>query len=1767
MNLDKKKLFALLLFLIMGLFMFTSANPGTESTQPVSVPSTSESTNNNNTLQPTQNTTNNNVVEKKDLTDNDLGDFSFADLTVTYDGKTHSITATNIPDYVTVTYDGNDKTDAGTYTVTVTITAKADSNYKGSLTKTATLTIDPATVKIDWTNTEFTYDGNNHKPDATYTDVDGKIVTLDVTGEQSAAGTYTAATTIADANYKADNLTSDFTINKKQLTREDLGDLTFNDKTVTYDGTEQSVVVNIIPKFDDVTYTNNTGTNAGTYNAKATVTAKEDSNYTGSVELNATLTINPKEVEIAWVGDSFVFNNAPQAPTASYIDVNNNTVNLTVTGARTDVGTAYVASTTITDGNYTATNTTHNFDITKKTLEDKDLGSDFAFANAEVTYDGQAHSIIATGAPEFVTITYTGNADVDAGTYTVTATITAKENSNYTGSLTKTATLTIDKRNVEVTIDNKSGKYLDSLQTLTYTITSGTEVTSGEAGIALSTTATATSNVGTYSITGTFTNTKNYNVTFTDGTYTIAKKDLTKDDLGEAAYNDATVTYNTHEQELTMSNVPTWATVTYENNKGTNVGTYNATATVTANENSNYTGSVTYDGTLTIVPATVTINWVGDTFVFNNAEQTPSASYVDLNGTTINLVVTGAQINVGTGYVASTTITDGNYTATNTTHNFDITKKTLEDNDLGNFTFANAEVTYDGTAHSIYATNIPTYVDVTYTGNANVDAGTYTVTATITAKENSNYTGSLTKTATLTINKRNLVVTIDSKSGKYLDSLQTLTYKITSGTEVTSGEAGITLSTTATATSEKGNYPITGTYTNTKNYNVAFTNGTYAIGKKDLTDEDLGDFTFDDATFTYDGNTHSLTAANVPAYVTVTYANNGKVDAGTYIVTATITANADSNYTGSLTRTATLKINPATVTIDWTNTTFTYDGSSHKPTATFTDVKNSVVELKVTGEKTDAGTYTATAVMASTNYVASNPTTSFTINKKTLEDKDLGNFTFNNDEVTYDGNEHSIYATNIPNFVDVTYTGNADKDAGTYTVTATITAKAGSNYTGSLTKTATLKIDPKTVTIDWTNTTFTYDGNAHKPTATYKDITGTVVNLDVTDEQTDAGTYTANTTVTDPNYTATNTSTQFTINKKNLTDKDLVGLTFNDLTVTYDGTSHTITANNVPDYVTISYTGEGTDAGTYTVTATVTAKADSNYTGSVTKSATLTINPKEVTINWVGDTYQYDGNAHKPSATYTDINNNVVVLETTGAQTDVGTGYVASTTVTESNYTAKNTTHTFDITKKQLDKKDLGGLTFNGATFTYDEESHSLVATNVPDFVTVTYTNNGKTNVSTYEVTATVTAKAESNYTGSVTYTANLVINPFVANVTWTDNANLVYDGTNKMPTATAKGAKGEDLTLTLDTNSIVNAGTYTIKATLNNANYTLNNDTHTVVIAKADPAYTIPTGLEIYEDQTVSAATLPEGFTYNNPDATAAADTTINTTVTYTPADTTNYNTITDIPVDVKVVKRFYTVRFLDYYGHVLTTESVRYHTGATAPTTGYAQDITLSNSTVLTGPTWDKDYSNITSDLDVNITYKSVASAYTTAYLLKDGRSVPNPVYAPNDSSNYDTGVTNVLIKDDANGSLAKVVAAAKVAAKHEAYLAVGDDVYNYITTEGLAKINTLTGSNYSIVWYVLKYNSGDGWHLDGYRKYNTTVPTTSYSLTLSGHNLTTKIVDSNVSSIVVDYWGTNKTTTITNLNTTTKLRDNIVYSVTLVGKNGTNIVYYNYNGTLEK
>ncbi|MCR5670327.1 MAG: hypothetical protein K6G10_04915, partial [Butyrivibrio sp.] len=85
--------------------------------------------------------------------------------------------------------------------------------------------------------------------------------------------------------------------------------------------------------------------------------------------------------------------------------------------------------------------------------------------------------------------------------------------------------LIIDKRPITVTAANTSGMYGTAPSTLTYTITGGSEVTSADAGISLTCSARATSDVGGYDITPVISS-ANYVLTPVVGTYMVTARPI-----------------------------------------------------------------------------------------------------------------------------------------------------------------------------------------------------------------------------------------------------------------------------------------------------------------------------------------------------------------------------------------------------------------------------------------------------------------------------------------------------------------------------------------------------------------------------------------------------------------------------------------------------------------------------------------------------------------------------------------------------------------------------------------------------------------------------------------------------------------------------------------------------------------------------------------------------------------------------------------------------------------------------------------------------------------------------------------------------------------------------------------------------------------------------------------------------------------------------------------------------------------------------------------
>lgn len=97
-----------------------------------------------------------------------------------------------------------------------------------------------------------------------------------------------------------------------------------------------------------------------------------------------------------------------------------------------------------------------------------------------------------------------------------------------------------------------------------------------------------------------------------------------------------------------------------------------------------------------------------------------------------------------------------------------------------------------------------------------------------------------------------------------------------------------------------------------------------------------------------------------------------------------------------------------------------------------------------------------------------------------------------------------------------------------------------------------------------------------------------------------------------------------------LQEYDLSGISFNDKSITYDGNFHSIEiVGDLPQGVSVSYTGGGTNAGEYTVTAkfagdTVTHKPIADITAKLT----ITKAPFTGEISFSGAQFDYDGEAH-----------------------------------------------------------------------------------------------------------------------------------------------------------------------------------------------------------------------------------------------------------------------------------------------------------------------------------------------------------------------------------------------------------------------------------------------------------------------------------------------------------------------------------------------------------
>lgn len=281
-------------------------------------------------------------------------------------------------------------------------------------------------------------------------------------------------------------------------------------------------------------------------------------------------------------------------------------------------------------------------------------------------------------------------------------------------------------------------------------------------------------------------------------------------DFNNVVFTDSIITYDGNPHSIIAQNVPLGAAVTYEitdtnnqtisGNTATEAGIYIITATISDITTSCNTVIRTASLTINKAQSVITTNST-QTYLYDGTVKNVVAT---LNHNEAALVYTPQQgyADIGTYSITVSVIETANYLAASENVNLVIDNATIT-----GITFSNGTFTYDGTAHSIFASGVPAGATVAYTGNGQTNAGTYTVDALV---QMPNY-NDLQLSATMTIDNATITgVTFNNG---------TFTYDGTAHSIFASGApAGATVT-----------YTITDSQNNTQPGNSAVNVGVYTV--------------------------------------------------------------------------------------------------------------------------------------------------------------------------------------------------------------------------------------------------------------------------------------------------------------------------------------------------------------------------------------------------------------------------------------------------------------------------------------------------------------------------------------------------------------------------------------------------------------------------------------------------------------------------------------------------------------------------------------------------------------------------------------------------------------------------------------------------------------------------------------------------------------------------------------------------------------------------
>ncbi len=829
-----------------------------------------------------------------------------------------------------------------------------------------------------------------------------------------------------------------------------------------------------------------------------------------------------------------------------------------------------------------------------------------------------------SGVTGAASVTTTATALTGVGSATLTVAIGNLVSANYAFTTFATGALTITKAPLVVTADAKTKLYGAANPALTATISGyvnseTSTVVSGTA--AVTTTATANSNVGSYAITpalGSLSAT-NYSFSFADGTLTVGKAPLSVTaDNQTKVYGAANPTltaaitgFQNSQTTAVLTGTPALSTTA---TTASGVNSYAITTALGTLASANYSFSLV-DGTLAVTKAPLTVTADNKNRAYGAADPAFTATLTGFVNSDTSAVVTGAAALSSTVTPTSAagpypitpaigTLTAANYaftTFTNGTLTVGQTSQTLTLGALASKTFGDAAFSVSATSTSGLT---PSYSIVS--GPATISGSTVTITGagTVVVRASQagdgNFTAATPVDQSFTVAKQATTITWATPSaityGTTLSAAQlNATSSLAAGT--------ITYSPASGTTPSAGTQTLTATFTptDTANYNTATGTVSLTVNKATPT---LTWATPSAITYGTALSATQLNATSSLAAGTITYspASGTTPSAGTQTLTATFTPTDTTNY-NTATGTVSLTVNKATPTLTWaTPSVITYGTALSATQLNATaSAAGTITYSPASGTTPSAGTQTLTATFTPTdtvNYNTATGTVSLTVNKatSTITWATPSTITYG---TALSATQLNATASVAGNFAYSPASGTTPS-AGTQTLTATFTPTDTTNY-NTATGTVSLTVNKATPTLTWAPpSAITYGTtlSATQLNATSSLAAGTTTYSPASGTTPSAGTQTLTATFTPTDTANYNTATGTVSLVVGKATPTITWATPSAITygTTLSATQLNATSSLAAGSITYSpASGTTPSAGTQTLTATFTPTDTANY--------------------------------------------------------------------------------------------------------------------------------------------------------------------------------------------------------------------------------------------------------------------------------------------------------------------------------------------------------------------------------------------------------------------------------------------------------------------------------------------------------------------------------------------------------------------------------------------